>query len=238
MAKLRDRLRVWARVALGNLVEFEEKRIPAERRLALDWRRRREEYRAMLEQAADVGEAASGIARALAEARVVAAQVAHDLDGHMQAEQQAAAGGDAAEAARHRRAAAGLADGLAQAERNVADLEALVNEALQNNERARRMVLEQAVELSQLAGTDAQLVALIQANQMRASTLSLQREVRELSADERGSFLGRALAAAQRMGDQLAAREEITGGTWSADRPATAAGEEQLERAKARLGLS
>ncbi len=236
MAKLRERVKVWARVALGALVQFEDKRVPLERRLALDWRKRRAEYRRMLEETADIGEAASGLARALAEARVLAIQAERDLDTRLQAAAAAERRGELQEATRQQQAAAALADSLAQAVRNVQDVERLVDEALQNDERARRMVLDQAVRLAQLAGTDAQLVAVVQTNQMRAATLELQREARGSSSGE--DFRGRALAAAEHLSDQLASREEITGGTWSSDRPATAAGAAQLARAKARLGLS
>lgn len=217
--------RIWHffRMLVSMFFDFAEESVPLERRLAYDRQEKSGKLRQMMDKATDVGQAAEMMVQSLAEARITATNVHSETKAHVQAAKGAASRGDKITEENENAAAAALADDMAEAENEIAELEKLVDEALKDKKDARDMVLNQARELERLARQDARLVASIRVSEMRGQALELREAMLQLIPEDRDNIRQRAASQAQKASARATARTEIVDALWEQKRRGTLA---------------
>jgi hypothetical protein len=195
-------------------IEGLEDSVPLERRLAYDRQEKAGKFRKMMDAATDVGEAAVYMVEALAGARIVKANVRDETLGYLQAAKAAQAKGDKAAEEDALAAAAALADDLGEAEAEVAELIAMVDEGLRDKEVAKQLLLRQARELEKLARKDARLVARVRISEMKEQTLELKEAMLNLVPEDANNMRTRAIEMSKRKKARVDARSEIVDALW------------------------
>lgn len=202
------------RMLASIFFDFAEESVPLERRLAYDRQEKAGKLKGMMDRATDVGEAAEMMVQALAGARITATNVRDEVRAHLSAAKAAANRGDKTTEQNEQAAAANLADDLAEAENEIAELEQLVNETLKDKKDARDMVLNQARELERLARQDARLIARVRVSEMRGQALQLREAMLQLVPEDRDDIRQRAREKAQKAQARVAARTELVDALW------------------------
>lgn len=234
------------RMFFSGFVESAEDSVPLERRLAHDRLRRAENVKKQMGAAEDVGAAAEMMVQQLAEARIVAANVRHEAKAHLEAAQAAGHRGDTVTQAQEMARASALAEELATAETEVAELEELVGEALSDKKEAIAMVLEQSKELERLARNDTRLVARARMTSMRREQLALREQMMDLVPGDQSNMRARIEEKVEKDAAKFRARRDVVDALWDQKRRMTtdralqtsAAGAAKLEELKAELGMS
>jgi len=233
------------RMFFSGFVESAEDAVPLERRLAHDRVRRADNVKQQMSAAEDVGAAAEMMVQQLAEARIVAANLRQEAKAHLEAAHAAGQRGDAVTQTQEMGRASALAEELASAEGEVAELEALVNEALADKKEAIAMVLEQSKELERLSRNDARLVARARMTSMRREQLELRERMMDLVPGDQTNMRARIEEKVEKDAAKFRARRDVVDALWdqkrrtTADRTlkTTAAGAAKLAELKAELGL-
>lgn len=213
-----ERIKRFFKMLASMFFDFAEESVPLERRLAYDRQEKRIKFGQMMDKATDVGEAAELMVQSLAEARITANNVRSEIKAHLQAARSSASREDKTTEENENAAAAALADDLAEAENEIADLEQLVNETLRDKKDARDMVLGQARELEKLARQDTRLVARVRISEMRGQALQLREAMLQLVPEGRDDFRQRAQQQAQKASARVAARTELVDALWKQKR--------------------
>lgn len=195
-------------------IEGVEDSVPLERRLAYDRQRRAEKLKTGLDAATNIAAYAEQMVRSLAEARIAAANVRDEITAHVTAAQAASKRGDHATEASEMDQAAALADDLAEAEADIAELEAMVNDQLADKAAAKQMILDQARQLERLAQKDSRLVSRVRMTEMREQALELKEALAGVIPQDASNIRERALTQAQSREDRVKARGEIVDALW------------------------
>jgi len=229
------------RTILGLLVENIEDTVPLERRLAQDRADKAEMFKQMMNRATDIGAAAEGMVRQLAEQRVVASNLEQEIAHHVRAAKTAAQRGDAQTEKVEMDAATALSNDLAEAQSDLQEMEASVNDALKDKDAARVMVLEQSRQLAQLAQHDSRLIARVRISQMRQQSTALKEAMLNLVPGDQSDIRARAAAQASKLADRTKSRSEIVDALWQQQKgkrvvTTTNAGAEILSRIQKEVG--
>lgn len=215
--------RLWEllQIVLSIFVDRAEDAIPLERRLAYDRTRRSGSLKNMMGSATDVGEIAEQMVQSLAEARIIQGNLRDEIAGHLKAAKAAAGRGDLVTEAREKDMAAALADDVAEAEAEVAELEAMANDSLSDKQEALQMVLDQAQELERLAQKDARLVSRVRMSGMRQQSLDLKEQMLDLIPEDTSTIRQRATEQAKRTENRVKARGDVVNALWQQRRKGT-----------------
>jgi hypothetical protein len=243
---LLQRIKDFFGMMFGGFVDSAEDSVPLERRLAYDRVKRAENLKKQMGAAEDVGAAAEMMVQQLAEARIVAANVRQQAKNHLQKAQAAAARGDTVTQQEEEAQAAVLANELADAEGEVADLEALVEEALSDKKEAIAMVIDQSRQLEKLSRGDSRLVARARMTQMRRQQLELREQMMELVPEDRSNTRARVQESIARDEARYRARRDVVDAMWEAkegsikakESETTAAGQNTLDQLMKEVGYT
>ena len=241
-----QRIKDFFRMMFGGFVESAEDSVPLERRLAYDRVKRAENLKQQMGAAEDVGAAAEMMVQQLAEARIVAANVRQQAKNHLQRAQAAAGRGDMVAQQEEEAAAASLANELAEAEAEVRDLEALVEDALSDKREAITMVIQQSRELEKLARGDSRLVARARMTEMRRQQLELREQMMELVPGDQSNARARIQDKIAQDEARYKARKDVVDAMWDAKQGAararemetTAAGQAKLDELMGEVGYT
>ena len=228
------------------LVEGLEDSVPLERRLAYDRQEKAAKFRKMMDAATDVGEAAEYMVQGLAESRIIKANLIEETRGYLQSAKAAQTRGDLASEEDALAAAAALADDLVEAEVEVMELEAIVEEALQDKQDAKHMLLRQARELEKLSRKDARLVARVRISEMKEESLKLKEAMLNLVPGDADNMRARAIEMSKKKKARVNARTEIVNALWqqkkrgqiARDMQTTARGADILRAMQAEVGYA
>jgi hypothetical protein len=212
------RIRRFFSMILSFFVEGLEDSVPLERRLAYDRQEKAAKFKKMMDAATDIGEAAVYMVEALAEARIQQSNIREQTRGYIEAAKAAQARGDIAAEEDALAAAAALADDLAEAEAEVAELENMVEEGLRDKEEAKSMLLRQARHLEQLARKDTRLVARVRISEMKEESLKLKEAMSDLVPEDADNMRARAVQMAKKKKARVDARSEIVDALWKQKR--------------------
>jgi hypothetical protein len=234
------------RMFFSFFVESAEESVPLERRLAYDRLKRAENLKGQMGAAEDVGAAAEMMVQQLAEARIVAANLRQEAKAHLEAAAAAAHRNDTTTQEQEESRAMTLAEELAVAEAEVADLEQLVEEALHDKKEAIVMVLEQSKELESLARNDSRMVAKTRMTNMRRQQLELREQMMDLVPSDQGNLRSRMKEKVSQDEAKYRARRDVVDAMWNqkkrsrmdTSRATTAAGAAKLAELKSELGYA
>jgi len=233
------------RMFFSGFVESAEDAVPLERRLAHDRVRRADNVKKQMGAAEDVGAAAEMMVQQLAEARIMAANVRQEAKSHLEAANAASHRGDAVTQEQEMARASLLAEELASAEGEVAELEQLVADALSDKKEAITMVLEQSKELERLSRNDTRLVARARMTGMRREQLELREQMMDLVPGDQSNVRARIEEKVEKDAAKYRARRDVVDALWDQKRrmatdralKTTAAGAAKLDELKAELGM-
>ncbi len=169
----------------GIFLTRAESAVPLEERLKYDRQRKAGTLKQQMDRAANIGALANEAVVELAETRSEVEGLREDAKEHVRLAQLAESRGDSAEEERQMSLAAQKSDELAEAQAELARLEADVNDALSNKEAAKKMVFDQAEQLQKLARNDSRLVRQVQMTQMREQSLALTEEMAQIIPEDR-----------------------------------------------------
>lgn len=207
-----QRLRNIIGTFLNIFVSRAEDAVPLEERLKYDRQRKSQTLKQQMDRAANIGALANEAVVELAETRSEVEALREEAKEHVRLAQMAAARGDSAEEERQMSIAAQKSDELAEAQAELTQLEADVNDALSNKEAAKKMVFEQAEQLQKLARNDARLVRQVQMTQMREQSLALTEEMAQVVPEDRDNLREQVRQSATRRTARYEARKEIVDG--------------------------
>jgi hypothetical protein len=207
-----QRLRNIIGTFLNIFVSRAEDAVPLEERLKYDRQRKASTLKQQMDRAANIGALANEAVVELAETRSEVEALREEAKEHVRLAQMAAARGDSAAEEREMSLAAQKSDELAEAQAELAQLEADVNDALSNKEAAKKMVFEQAEQLQTLARNDARLVRQVQMTQMREQSLKLTEEMAQVIPEDRDNLREQVRQSATRRTARYEARKEIVDG--------------------------
>lgn len=207
-----QRLRNIIGTFLNIFVSRAEDAVPLEERLKYDRQRKSQTLKQQMDRAANIGALANEAVVELAETRSEVEALREEAKEHVRLAQMAAARGDAAEEERQMSIAAQKSDELAEAQAELTQLEADVNDALSNKEAAKKMVFDQAEQLQKLARNDARLVRQVQMTQMREQSLALTEEMAQVVPEDRDNLREQVRQSATRRTARYEARKEIVDG--------------------------
>ncbi len=233
------------RMFFSMFVTNAEDSVPLERRLAYDRVKRSENLKGQMGAAEDVGAAAEMMVQQLAEARIMAANLRQAAKAHIEAAQAAASRGDAVTQHQEDNRSISLAEELAVAESEVAELEHLVEEALSDKKEAISMVLDQSKELEKLSRGDSRLVARSRMTMMRKEQLELRERMMDLVPGDQSNARARIQEKVKEDEAKFRARRDVVDALWEQKRAGadktlatTAAGAKVLEDLKREVGYS
>jgi hypothetical protein len=143
-------------------------------------------------------------------------------------------------------AAAALANELAEAESEVRDLEALVEDALSDKKEAITMVIEQSRQLEKLARGDARLVGRARMTDMRRQQLELREQMMELVPGDQSNARARIQEKIGQDEARYRARRDVVDAMWEAkqgslkakETETTAAGQATLDQLAREVGYT
>jgi len=234
------------RMFFSMFLSSAEESVPLERRLAYDRVKRAENLKQQMGAAADVGAAAEMMVQQLAEARIMAANLRQEAKSHLEAAMSASHRGDTVTEGQEEQRAAALAEELAMAEDEVAQLEQLVEESLFDKKEAIEMVLEQSRELEKLSRGDSRIVARARMTQMRRQQLELREHMMDLVPGDQGNLRARVQDKVKQDEAKYRARRDVVDALWGQKRrgtadqtlSTTAAGARMLEQLKREAGYA
>lgn len=241
-----SRIKDLIRMFFAGFVESAEDAVPLERRLAHERMQRADNVKKQMGSAEDVGAAAEMMVQQLAEARIMAANVRQEAKSHLEAADAAAKRGDSVTQEQEMARATLLAEELANAEGEVAEIEEMVGDALSDKTEAIAMVLEQAKELERLSRNDSRLVARSRMTKMRRQQLELREEMMDLVPGDQSNMRARIEEKVDKDAAKYRARRDVVDALWDQKRrtttdqalKTTAAGAAKLDELRAELGLS
>ncbi len=196
----------------GIFMTRAESAVPLEERLKYDRQRKSQTLKQQLDRAANIGALANEAVVELAETRSEVEGLREDAKEHVRLAQLAESRGDNAEEERQMSLAAQKSDELAEAQAELARLEADVNDALSNKEAAKKMVFDQAEQLQKLARNDSRLVRQVQMTQMREQSLALTEEMAQIIPQDRDNLRDQIKQSADRRSARYDSRKEIVDG--------------------------
>lgn len=196
----------------GIFLTRAESAVPLEERLKYDRQRKSQTLKQQLDRAANIGALANEAVIELAETRSEVEGLREDAKEHVRLAQLAESRGDNAEEERQMSLAAQKSDELAEAQAELARLEADVNDALSNKEAAKKMVFDQAEQLQKLARNDSRLVRQVQMTQMREQSLALTEEMAQIIPEDRDNLRDQIKQSADRRSARYDSRKEIVDG--------------------------
>lgn len=234
------------KMLFSGFVDSAEDSVPLERRLAYDRVQRAENLKKQMGAAEDVGAAAEMMVQQLAEARIVAANLRQEAKAHLGAAAAAMHRGDTVTQHQEEARATALAEELAVAEAEVAELEALVEDALSDKKEAITMVIEQSKELEKLARNDSRLVARARMTQMRREQLELRERMMDLVPGDQSNMRSRIQEKVKQDEAKYRARRDVVDALWKQKSQSrtertlatTAAGAAKLDELMAEVGYA
>lgn len=207
-----ERLRNIFGSIFGIFLTRAESAVPLEERLKYDRQRKAQTLKQQMDRAANIGALANEAVVELAETRSEVEGLREEAKEHVRLAQLAGSRGDSAEEERQMSLAAQKSDELAEAQAELARLEADVNDALSNKEAAKKMVFDQAEQLQKLARNDSRLVRQVQMTQMREQSLALTEEMAQIIPEDRDNLRDQIKQSADRRSARYDARKEIVDG--------------------------
>lgn len=189
------------------VIENVEDRVPLERRLAANRTVQAKKLRAMADSATTVGEMANELSDSLGSEKAILATLLEKAKKLRQAM-------GSAEAAAKDKEYSRLCGEIAESRKDIADLEAMVNESFVDKQQAIDMINEQSDNFARLARQDASLVRRDKMVGLREQQQAMRENILRVFPEDQSDVRQRAAKKLDKRENRLNARKAVIDAMW------------------------